>query len=518
MKNNTLTKTLLALASALFLFGCEPVDNPDPGKDPIENPDNPDNPDPDPYPDPDPETLTLAKVIEQGDGAYEVEYARVVAVGKFNIVVSDGTADMLVYDKDQTSGCRVGDEISLSGETTTFNGIPEWYDPEITIKGNATVTYPEPVEIDGAYLAAYESEPEIVYGRAAGTKSGYTIMVDGEKLYSYYNTSVPDGEVTVYGYTIGYAGKYSNTNFVVTSFTEGKDPEPDPDPDPNPDPDPVEPAQGMASWAELPYMLDEDRNGVDDKDKDIYYASHFISDFPGHSGQRNYTVCFSGEHHVAWWVAAPRHKSYEVKGVSRTDAYKQDPKIPGSVQCSSKSTGGGCNKGHMLGSAERLVTRTANEQVFYYSNIAPQLSSGFNTGGGGWNILEDWVDGQVCSDTTYVVIGCYFDTYTDGYGETVSPETISYGGRNDVTRPSMYYYILLRSKSGNTGKPVTSLSSSELKCAAFVRSHTNNHKGQHVTSMDMMTVADLEKITGFTYFVNVPNAPKTSMKASDWGL
>jgi hypothetical protein len=33
-----------------------------------------------------------------------------------------------------------------------------------------------------------------------------------------------------------------------------------------------------------------------------------------------------------------------------------------------------------------------------------------------------------------------------------------------------------------------------------------------------MSVADLEKITGVTYFPNVPNAPKTTFKASDWGL
>ena len=32
------------------------------------------------------------------------------------------------------------------------------------------------------------------------------------------------------------------------------------------------------------------------------------------------------------------------------------------------------------------------------------------------------------------------------------------------------------------------------------------------------SVSDLEKITGFTYFPNVPQAPKTTYNASDWGL
>ena len=111
------------------------------------------------------------------------------------------------------------------------------------------------------------------------------------------------------------------------------------------------------------------------------------------------------------------------ESASRTDAYASDPKIPSNIQYSSKSTGGGCNKGHMLGSAERLSTTATNKQVFYYSNIAPQYSDTFNTGGGAWNNLEDWVDGLVCSDTLYVVIGAYFDQYTDPRGTSASPKS-----------------------------------------------------------------------------------------------
>ena len=171
----------------------------------------------------------------------------------------------------------------------------------------------------------------------------------------------------------------------------------------------------------------------------------------------------------------------------------------------------------MLGSAERLSTTATNKQVFYYSNIAPQYSDTFNTGGGGWNILEDYVDGQVCSDTLYVVIGTYFEKYTDRRGNTDSPATISFGGRNDVTRPSMFYYILLRTKNGSTGKALSQCTADEIKCAAFVRSH-NTPKKTQVSELDMMSVSDLEKLTGFTYFPNVPQAPKNSYNASEWGL
>ena len=275
-------------------------------------------------------------------------------------------------------------------------------------------------------------------------------------------------------------------------------------------------------WAELPVMNIKESGGykVNASDATQYYSTHWCEGgekAPSGKTARNYTVCFSSTHHVPLWVAAPRHKMYSGPA-DRTDAYRKDPNIPASAQYSSKDTGGGCNKGHMLGSAERTSSTATNRQVFYYSNIAPQLSEGFNTGGGGWNTLEDWVDGQVCSDTLYVVIGTYFDKYTDGYGKTASPRKISFGGRDDVSMPTMFYYVLLRTKKGNSGKALKDCSASEMKCAAFVRTHTNDLKGQDVTAKEMMSVADLEKITGVTYFANLPQAPKSTATASDWGL
>ena len=84
--------------------------------------------------------------------------------------------------------------------------------------------------------------------------------------------------------------------------------------------------------------------------------------------------------------------------------------------------------------------------------------------------------------------------------------------------PTMFYYALLRTKKGNTGKSVQNCSADELQCVAFVRSHTNELKGQKPTSKELMSISDLEKLTGFTFFTNVPNAPKNTFKASDWGL
>ena len=273
-------------------------------------------------------------------------------------------------------------------------------------------------------------------------------------------------------------------------------------------------------WYETPTMDILKRDGylMNSTDPSQYYAIHMCTGGekgPGGKTARNYTVCFSAEHHCPVWVAAPRHSMY-VGGTKRTDAYRTDPDIPASIQYNSTATGGGCNKGHMLGSAERTSSVNTNRDVFYYTNIAPQLSANFNTGGGRWNVLEDFVDKKVCADTLYEVLGCYFDTYTDAYGETQRPSRISFGGRNDVSMPTMFYYVLLRTKNGNTGKALRDCKADELMCVAFVRSHVNVR--QAVSARELMSVADLEKITGVTYFPNVPNAPKNTFKASDWGL
>lgn len=316
--------------------------------------------------------------------------------------------------------------------------------------------------------------------------------------------------------TITYGG--SGGGEVLPDPTPTPNPDPNPDPDPTPDPEPDPTPTSRYVWAELPVVADANNDGVHDSDSNIYFAHHLCAgnerNAQNSGTARNFTVCYSGKHHCPLWVAAPRHAMYEKKGTDRTDAYGKDPKIPSSVQYNSKSTGGGCNKGHMLGSAERLCSAATNRQVFYYTNIAPQYSSTFNTGGGAWNNLEDHIDGLVCSDTLYVVVGCYFESFSRN-GASASPKTISFGGRSDVSCPTMFYYALLRTKRGNTGKRVQDCSASELQCAAFTICH-EMEKGHKPEAADMMSISELEKLTGFSYFTNVPNAPKGSYSASDW--
>ncbi len=278
-------------------------------------------------------------------------------------------------------------------------------------------------------------------------------------------------------------------------------------------------------WAELPAIQDADKNGINDSNSNFYYAHHWCAGGEKVKGvtARNYSVCYSKKHVGPMWVAAPRHILYETGNGHRTNAYGRDPKIPADIQYYNKETGGGCNKGHMLGSAERISSDATNRQVFYYTNISPQDGSSHNTGGGAWNNLEDLVDtytnrkDRIATDTLYQVIGCYYDKYTDAYGNVASPKKISFGGRRDVSKPTMFYTLLLKTKKQYRHKSVYECSSNELQCVAFVISHAQQ-KGHKPQVKDMMSVSDLEKITGFTYFPNVPNAPKDTFNPSDWNI
>lgn len=258
-----------------------------------------------------------------------------------------------------------------------------------------------------------------------------------------------------------------------------------------------------AGWAELPTQK---------ASNDIYITSHLLGD-----NRRNYTVCYSREQRAPLWVAAPVHRSYK-GSVKRVDNYDYDPKLPVNIQSRLNRSYGDYTRGHILGSAERTATREMNNQTFYSSNIAPQLREGFNERGGAWNNLEYFVDRQICNDTLYVVTGCIYDDYTAADGTNVKMRKTT--NKNDGERvgvPTAYYKALLRTKSGRTGKSVMECKASELKCAAFIVAHRSD-AGHKPSVEDMISIKELERLTGVNFFANVPNAPESKAVAEDWGL
>ena len=258
-----------------------------------------------------------------------------------------------------------------------------------------------------------------------------------------------------------------------------------------------------SGWAELPAQKES---------RELYITHHMCDE-----QTRNYTVCYSARHRSPMWIAAPMHASYN-GSVKRIDNYDYDPTLPVNIQTRLKRSYGEYTRGHMLGSAERNASRKMNTQTFYVTNIAPQIQKGFNQQGGAWNNLEKFVDGQLCADTLYVVTGAIYDEYTTADGEVIKPRTTT--NKNDgkqVGVPTAYYKALLRTKAGNSGKSVTECKASELKCAAFVVAH-RSESGLKPSAENIMSVDELERLTGVDFFKGVPHAPEGKAVAKEWGL
>ena len=245
--------------------------------------------------------------------------------------------------------------------------------------------------------------------------------------------------------------------------------------------------------------------------KENYITTHSCGEV------RNYTVCYSSIHHSPLWVAAPMHRSYE-GDTKRKDNYTFDPTLPVNIQTRLNTSYGEYTRGHMLGSAERNASRELNDQTFYVTNIAPQLREGFNQMGGAWNNLESFVDKQVCADTLYLVTGAIYEPYTDSNGELIPARTtINKNDEQEVGVPTAYYKVMLRTRSGKTGRSIAECTSEELKCAAFIVGH-RSAKGRKPSAEDMLTVRELEQLTGIDFFATVPHAPETEADPKDWGL
>jgi len=278
------------------------------------------------------------------------------------------------------------------------------------------------------------------------------------------------------------------------------------DPGPGPVPDPVfdNPDLSLYSgWAELPEQILQPG--------DCYFARHYCpgSNYGSGAPVRNYTICYSAAMRSPVWVAYPLHDYYSDGSVGRS-SWRNDPSIPRAVQ--PDLTGGsyqpqpGFSRGHMIASNDRQRDKAMNEQTFYVTNSSPQRQDRFN--GGIWGSLELACWKNVCADTLYVVTGAWFgDSFeltADKSGQAVSV-------------PSAFYKVLLRSRTGRTGRPLSALSADEMQCTGFWFEHKDYASGERPAQY-MTSVADIERRTGMKFFVNVPQVPKEKFDAADWSF
>lgn len=315
-------------------------------------------------------------------------------------------------------------------------------------------------------------------------------------------------------------------------------------------------SSGMKGYYEVPAML---------KGSPEYkYVTHYAATYRSGKYVRNYSACYDVRRHNPLWVAYPLHDIYKEGGYTRPkpDPWRPDPEMTEQEQsviyasdwagwpwsASKNKPKDPYNywsvrqgklsyiKGHLLRSADRGAGSTSrllelNVQTFYPTNIAPERYERVKTVLKGdreektldhWTIVEGIApDKWTCSDTLYVVTGCYYENDSHKVMDASNYGRLSSKSKECVV-PTARYKVFLRTKSGNTGKSLSECKPSELMAVAFwfeqCFRNSNYFESLPPLSSVTMSVSELEKRLGgqFDFFPSVPDEVKNTWKSSDW--
>ena len=330
---------------------------------------------------------------------------------------------------------------------------------------------------DGTQDGWAKVSPESGSGSVNNVMLTYSANGSGESREVALNVSFSDGElVTV---TLVQTGD--------PNASGGDEPDLDPDdPWPGLESDPYQ-----SGWMELPAVEDEEGRAF------IYHTAEVDG-----QQKRNYSMLYDAAGRIALWVAYPLCGDYI--GSGRTDAWGYDPKIPDEYEplLNHGWPERGFDRGHQIPSGSRNANTAMNRQTFYYTNMTAQVSR-FNQGL--WANLENRVRGfvSVC-DTLYVVTGPIFDS---GEPERWTEDNAG----NPVAVPDGYFKAVLS----------YNISTSTYYSVAFVYDN-EEYSRSNPTASDMCSVSEVEAITGFTFFNNLPQSVARSVKnqcePERWGL
>lgn len=237
----------------------------------------------------------------------------------------------------------------------------------------------------------------------------------------------------------------------------------------------------------------------------------------------NFALEWNAEKRHAAWVAFSFDEVTCQQNVKRQDQdpFMSDPDLPVEMQVTdAEHRNDGYDRGHLCASADRLYSREANDQTFYYSNISPQISS-FNQGF--WQGLEERVQkwGRAIPatyDKVYVTKGgtvnqlLYDFTGKIKSGDSLYPTTDENGfTAKGLACPKYYFMAILSEKEGN------------YHAIGFLVEHsenlTKNPKADELKKY-AVSIDELEESTGLDFFCNLPDVIEEEVEStyneSDW--
>ena len=197
-----------------------------------------------------------------------------------------------------------------------------------------------------------------------------------------------------------------------------------------------------------------------------------------HTGyELSYNMTTNCPNWVAWELTGQEAESNEIK---RIDSFKPDKQIPKSNRVyPAEYKNSGYDKGHMCPAADMKWSTQSMEDSFYMTNMCPQ-SPTLNRQW--WQHLEDacrrWAmnDGRI-----YICCGPVY------YGENKT----FIGNKVLVQVPDAFFKVVVSLKEGNE------------RGIGFIYW---NDDSRQIMSDVVMTINDIEFLTGFDFFTNVDDA------------
>lgn len=203
---------------------------------------------------------------------------------------------------------------------------------------------------------------------------------------------------------------------------------------------------------------------------------------------RNYSMLYDKDLKFAYWVAYPLFP--ECTGNSgRTDAWDYAPGISHADQANlSSGFGSGYDRGHQIPSGDRTCNKPTNETTFYYANMTPQVGKKMNQSI--WAQLENkvrsWRSG---TDTVFVVTGA------------IPPQNnIKY--LKGMAVPEYYFKALARKVNNKFHTIAFKLNNEDFSYTDYMR--------------NAISVSELEKLTGFTFFPSLDAETKQALELNLW--
>lgn len=555
---------LFFILTAFLLAGlssCKPEEmpkKPDPGiVDPEPNP----NPEPEPEPDPEPEPEPGPTPVEESvvyydnldkvksDGNYnyfdtwtagrnmEGSGIEGVSYGGYYTSVRSTYASMGYPGASGVNGVYYG----RTGAWTAVNGIGLPTDKrsfKLSMGLHLTVSGADP-------LKSFQVTLSDEHGKKSHTVS-YTVQQYGNWYLASSVFEVVSSETTKLNIRIealdgGYQGRIDDLRLVTTTETAsvkydfGHSGTPEPGPEPS-----------LKDYIERPATLKPN--------SDYKYVDHRAKTYRTNQNVRNYEACYDIRRHNPMWVAYPCHDIYWEGGYTRPvkDPWRPDPYFSESEQSiiyasdwnawpwsstggrpsdnnqywSPMPTGKTVTKGHLMRSAERGCGNKNNPielniQTFYPTNIAPESYLNETSSDSHWGMVENILPNQWrCSDTVYVVVGCYY-----GDNSWALKDASNWGKPSDKSKdcimPTARYKLVLRTKTGSTGKPIWQCSADEVMAIGFW--FPQNFTGEKLSSLPPLadyiySVSDIERKIGgeFDFFPLAPSGVKDSYNINDW--